>query len=227
MPNDNNTAVHTKFGKKLLKLKRQILSQIWLVRAAIIASVLILLILLSFLIVKSANFHSFTNFSKIVSNFIFAPKDQVKSSNGRVNILVMGIGGEGHTGPDLTDTMIVVSVPFNNSQLVTISIPRDIWIPEIRAKINSAYYWEIKKEGGGLPLSKSTIESVLGIPIHYGLVLDFSAFEKIINDLDGVDVNIENAFTDNLYPIRAWKTTFVTETLITSADTKQLLLKKV
>lgn len=203
MPNDNNTAVHTKFGKKLLKLKRQILSQIWLVRAAIIASVLILLIFLSFLIVKSANFHSFTNFSKIVSNFIFAPKDRVKSSNGRVNILVMGIGGEGHTGPDLTDTMIVVSVPLNNSQLVTISIPRDIWIPEIRAKINSAYYWgNQKKEGGGLPLSKSTIESVLGIPIHYGLVLDFSAFEKIINDLDGVDVNVENAFTDNLYPIK-------------------------
>ena len=195
MPNDNNTAVHTKFGKKLLKLKRQILSQIWLVRAAIIASVLILLILLSFLIVKSANFHSFTNFSKIVSNFIFAPKDQVKSSNGRVNILVMGIGGEGHTGPDLTDTMIVVSVPFNNSQLVTISIPRDIWIPEIRAKINSAYYWEIKKKVVDCHYLNQQLKACWAYLFITAWYWTFR-FRKIINDLDGVDVNIENAFTE-------------------------------
>src|SRR3990170_1491450 len=32
------------------------------------------------------------------------------SDKGRTNVLLMGIGGRGHEGPDLTDTMILASV---------------------------------------------------------------------------------------------------------------------
>jgi len=207
MHNDNITAVHSKFSKKLLKLKRQILSQVWLVRILVILPILVVTIFLVSLFVKSASGQGLSYFGKIASNFmfsgsIFTPTDGIKFSEGRVNILIMGIGGKDHEGGGLTDTMIVVSVPLDKSALVTVSIPRDIWIPEIRAKVNSAYYWgNQKKEGGGLPLAKSTIESVLGIPIHYGLVIDFSAFEKIIDDLGGVDVGVENGFTDTRYPV--------------------------
>ena len=119
----------------------------------------------------------------------------------------MGIGDAGHDGEDLTDTMLVASVSLTKPSLVIISVPRDLWIPEIRAKINAAYYWGDKNTpyfsndnfpGGKIGFAKSITQEALGTPINYGVVLDFSAFEKIINDIGGIEVNVENSFTDNL-----------------------------
>jgi LCP family protein required for cell wall assembly len=90
-----------------------------------------------------------------------------------------------------------------------VSIPRDIWIPEIRAKINSAYYWgktgspyfDNKSDGGGIGLAKKMVEEVTGQPVQYGVVVDFSSFKDIVDALGGVQVDVENTFTDKLYPI--------------------------
>ena len=48
----------------------------------------------------------------------------VKSANGRVNILLLGVGGGDHEGPDLTDTIIVLSFSLTKKTLALISIPR-------------------------------------------------------------------------------------------------------
>ena len=150
-----------------------------------------------------------TPYFKIASNFIQAPGDLISSDGGRTNILIMGVGGMGHEGADLTDTMLVASVSLTNPSIVLISIPRDIWIPEIRAKLNSAYYWGNKNTPyfqnqnniSGIPFAKFMAEKVLGIPIQYGVVLDLSAFEKIVNDIGGIEIKVERSFTDKLYPI--------------------------
>ncbi len=107
----------------------------------------------------------------------------------------MGIGGKDHAGGDLTDTMILVSIGLAKPSITTISIPRDLWIPSIRAKINSAYHY------GGADLAKLSTEQVLGIPIQYTVILDFSGFKDIVDALGGITVTVETTFTDNLYPI--------------------------
>lgn len=123
---------------------------------------------------------------------------------------MMGKAGGVHEGPDLTDTMILVSISRATPSITTISIPRDLWIPEIRAKINSAYFWgnqntsyfgDLKNEGGGIAFAKSIADEVVGQKIQYGVVIDFSAFKDIVDALGGIKVNVENSFTDNLYPI--------------------------
>jgi LCP family protein required for cell wall assembly len=142
-------------------------------------------------------------------NFVTAPKEEVLSSNGNVNILIMGKSGGDHDGPDLTDTMIVTSVSLTGSEIKTVSIPRDIWIPDMMAKINAAYYWgktgsiyfDSTTSGGGIGLAKKITEVVVGQPIQYGVVIDFSSFEDIVNALGGIEVNVERGFTDKLYPI--------------------------
>ncbi len=131
----------------------------------------------------------------LVLGFISPDLSKLKSGNSRVNILIMGKAGKDHAGGDLTDTMILVSVPTKKSDIVMISIPRDIWIPETRAKINSSYHY------GGTALAKSTVQEILGIPVHYTIVLDFSGFRDVINAMGGINVNVENSFTDPLYPI--------------------------
>lgn len=117
----------------------------------------------------------------------------LSSGGGRINILVLGKGGIGHEAPDLTDTIILASV--SEEKISLISVPRDIWVPEIRAKLNSAYYW------GKLPLAKSTVEKITGQSVPYGLVIDFSGFKGLIDALGGTEVNIQNSFVDEKYPI--------------------------
>jgi len=126
----------------------------------------------------------------------------VKSDNGRVNILLLGVGGGTHEGPDLTDTMIVVSFHLTKKTVSLISIPRDIWSESLQDKVNSAYhYGEEKKQDGGLVLSSAIIEDIVGIPIHYGLVIDFSQFETLIDYIGGIDIVVPISFTDTEYPI--------------------------
>lgn len=184
------------------RIKRKILSHVWLARLGIIAGILLglflVFILFSTLITKTR----LLDYAKVAGDFIFTPASKIKSVDNRVNLLIMGKAGEGHAGADLTDTMIFTSVSLIKPEIVLISLPRDIWISAIRAKINSAYYWGNQKEaGGGLTLAKSTVEEIVGQPVHYGLVLDFNGFVKIIDVLDGIKVDIKRAFVDEKYPI--------------------------
>lgn len=124
----------------------------------------------------------------------------------KVNFLVLGKGGAGHEAPDLTDTMIFVSLKIKDKNrkpgVYLISLPRDIWIEPLRTKLNSVYYWGNKKEpGGGLAFSKAVVEDVVGETIHYGLVVDFSLFKEVIDTLGGVDIYVEEPFVDEWYPI--------------------------
>ena len=64
----------------------------------------------------------------------------LNSSNGRTNILILGIGGGVHAGADLTDTMMVFSVDANQKSIAMISLPRDIWSDTLKDKVNSAYH---------------------------------------------------------------------------------------
>lgn len=135
-----------------------------------------------------------------------APLD---SSGNRTNILILGIGGGNHEGFDLTDTMMVLSLDNAKKSMALISVPRDIWSDTLKDKINSAYhYGELKSAQGGsasggkkgLLLAKVITEDVVGIPIHYAVVIDFSGFQNVIDEVGGIDVNVPTAFTDTQYP---------------------------
>lgn len=128
--------------------------------------------------------------------------DSLKRFDNQVNILLLGIAGGQHDGPNLSDSIIVANYNFSTNQLTTVSLPRDIWSDTLRDKINSAYaYGEAKKKGGGLSLAKAEISSIVGMPISYAVVIDFSKFEEIIDFLGGIDVDIERSFTDTRFPI--------------------------
>jgi hypothetical protein len=47
---------------------------------------------------------------------------------GRVNVLLLGIGGGDHDGPNLTDTIMVASIDPVNKTADLISVPRDLWV---------------------------------------------------------------------------------------------------
>ena len=128
--------------------------------------------------------------------------DGLKTYNNHVNILFLGIAGADRDGPNLSDSIVVVSYDLKNNHLATISIPRDVWSEALHDKINSAYaYGEAKKKGAGFILAKAEVQAIIGQPIHYAAAINFDQFEELIDFLGGVEVNVENSFVDKEFPI--------------------------
>ncbi|MDP2695766.1 MAG: LCP family protein [bacterium] len=146
------------------------------------------------------------NLFEQIKNLIINPEDYLQGEEeDRINILLAGIGGSGHQGAYLADTIIVVSIKPSTNEVATISIPRDLYV-EIGdygwRKINNALAFGYMNDypGGGEILLAETIEKVLDIPIHYYARIDFEGFRKAIDDVSGIDVFVENSFTDYSYP---------------------------
>lgn len=163
----------------------------------------ILLLLHSFLppLVKFAG--NFISGPSSLLTFTKDPKDLLSNTSDRTNLLLLGMGGAGHEGADLTDSMVVISFDHPSKKISLISIPRDIWVDSMKAKINTAFhYGEIKQpQGGGLILAKSAVAEITGLPIHYAFSVDFTGFTKAIDLVGGINVSIDRTFDDYKYPI--------------------------
>jgi LCP family protein required for cell wall assembly len=114
----------------------------------------------------------------------------------RVTILLMGLDyrdwASGRGFPR-TDSMMLVSIDPITRKAAMLSIPRDLWV-EIpgfgHERINTAYPSgeNNRLPGGGPELAMRTVESVVGVPIQYYAVIEFSAFERMIDEIGGIDV---------------------------------------
>ena len=143
------------------------------------------------------------NISPLLFQLIFNKNIELKkTSPEKINILLLGIGGGSHEGPNLTDTIILASLNLKDPKVTLISLPRDIWSTDIRGKINRAYSdGEETRRGGGLVLTKSVVGKITGQNIDYGVVIDFSGFIKAVDLMGGLDIDVERSFDDYEYPI--------------------------
>lgn len=137
--------------------------------------------------------------STTVVNYILSGTS-LKSSEGRINILLLGISGGTRAGSNLTDTIMVASYNLKSNELYLISIPRDLWLPALSTKANAVYQTGIS-QGGGLSFAKTIVGNIVGLPIHYSLRVDFRGFIKMIDILEGIDVSVEKSFDDYNYPL--------------------------
>lgn len=133
---------------------------------------------------------------------IFNRDINLKTNDDHINVLLLGIGGKNHQGPNLTDTVIFTSLSTKGDKATLVSIPRDLWVQDLDAKINTAYSTgESKRQGGGLVLSKAVVSKIVGQPIDYVLRIDFDGFVKAVDLIGGLPVNIDRTFDDYEYPI--------------------------
>ncbi len=114
----------------------------------------------------------------------------------RITILVMGLDyrdWETGAGAPRTDSMMLFTVDPVARTAGMLSIPRDLWV-EIPGfehnRINTAYFLgeSYNLPGGGPSLAMKTVESLLGVPVNYYAVIEFSAFERMIDEIGGIDV---------------------------------------
>lgn len=143
-------------------------------------------------------------FIPVIWDLLFKKEIQLTQAapDQTVNLLVLGVGGGMHDGPDLTDTIIFANINPNEKRVTLVSIPRDMWVPDLGAKINTAYtFAEQKDEGSGLNATKALVSDMLGQPIDYSIKIDFNGFVKAVDMSGGLNIDVDNSFDDYEYPL--------------------------
>lgn len=132
-------------------------------------------------------------------------KELIGENDDRINILLLGVGGGGHQGGTLADTIILVGLKLSTGQVSMVSFPRDLSVPiegRGRGKINSVNaYAEVKEKNSGGLATAQTLEGLLDISIPYYARVDFQAFEDLVDEFGGIKVYVDYPLDDYSYPV--------------------------
>ena len=110
-------------------------------------------------------------------------------TDGPLNVLVLGVD----TRPDneemgsRTDTIMLVQVVPKRGDVKLLSIPRDLFVqvePGDKDRINAAYNY------GGIEETIAAVENYSGVPIDHYATIDFEGFERVIDAMGGVRVDV-------------------------------------
>lgn len=114
------------------------------------------------------------------------------------SVLVLGTEqAPEYAGPQLTDSMMVMSFDPQGKTASIMSIPRDLYVavPHFgHNRINTVY------ENGGVGLAALTVEKYFGIPIEYYAIVNYDSFVNLVNAVGGVDVQVPQNIHDTCYP---------------------------
>ncbi|MBO1511759.1 LCP family protein [Metabacillus bambusae] len=115
-------------------------------------------------------------------------EEVVSISNDPVSVLLLGVEDYASDGSGgRSDTIMVATLNPEDKTMKLLSIPRDtrVEIPgEGSDKINHSF------SKGGKELTIDTVEDFLDIPIDYYATINFNAFKEVIDELDGVVVDV-------------------------------------
>ena len=121
----------------------------------------------------------------------------------RINVLILGMGGAQHEGPYLTDSIILASVKPSSHQIALLSIPRDLYVPIPKygwQRINFANALGVARSKDGGELASKVVSDILCVPIHYWVRADFQIFKELVNELGGLEIEVDNDFVDYKFP---------------------------
>lgn len=135
--------------------------------------------------------------SEIISQAVLQTKPEVVfDDRDAVTILLLGCDEDRAPGGKRilrksarSDMMLVARLDFARHRITAISIPRDtlVSIPgHGQQKINA--YHAIGGEKKGKELARIASESVVGTPIDRVIVIDYEAFQEVVDMVGGVDV---------------------------------------
>ncbi|MEY9994269.1 LCP family protein required for cell wall assembly [Streptomyces sp. V4I8] len=137
-----------------------------------------------------------------------------KVDNGSENILVLGsdtrsgsnkdLGGGTDDGSARSDTAMIVHVYEGHKKASVVSIPRDTLVDRPRCTDTngdthdaaSGVMFNESYSTGGAACAVKTVESISGIRMDHYLEVDFSGFQKLIDELGGVEVTTTKDIND-------------------------------
>jgi LCP family protein required for cell wall assembly len=122
------------------------------------------------------------------------------------NFLIVGLDRRPDgTGPALADTLVLVVLDESSQHVGLVSIPRDLYvaIPDATTdRINTVYQVAKRSQRDPLELLSRVVEDTLKLPVEHALALDLGVFERAVDAVGGVDVDVPCPIRDNFVDTR-------------------------
>ena len=179
---------------------------------------IVIIILLAIATIVAYGFIALSKVSTIFSGNpidILTPARLKEDDYGRSNILVFGTSedDEGHSGAQLADSIMVLSVDQDTSDVAMFSIPRDLWVDYGMAcsvgysgKINATYLCGLESTGNDQGAASqqfaTTVGRLLNMDISYYIKVDYGAISGVTDALGGIDVDIYSADERGIYDVQ-------------------------
>jgi LCP family protein required for cell wall assembly len=123
------------------------------------------------------------------------------------NFLIMGLDRRPDgTSPALADSLVVVVLDEASEHVGLVSIPRDLYvdIPDAGSeRINTVYQVAKRTHRDPLALMSRVVEDTLKLPIEHVVALDLGVFERAVDAVGGVDVQVPCPIRDDFVDGRA------------------------
>ena len=149
-------------------------------------------------------------FGSLVKSLPGSDKALKGEENKRINILFLGMRGEGMVGGGLlADTIMVLSIHpkeggADKNKASLISVPRDLYVKDPgrnqQSKINAVYAYgeERSHNGGGMADMRTIVGEVTGLDIPYAITMNFQGFKDVVNAVGGVTVHLDQPFEEGI-----------------------------
>jgi len=118
-----------------------------------------------------------------------------------LTVLVLGLDSRENDNSLLTDTILLATINVKSGDYLLFSIPRDLWLEDLKTKINALYYYGQKQDpDDGSQLVKKRLEEILDWPIDYLSLFKMEQIKDLIDRVGGVEVEVGQAFSDQQFP---------------------------
>lgn len=166
-------------------------------RHPVLAVISIFLVLI-ITVTGTLGFYAYSTVKKLIGSITvdeplkentYIQDSELYKDSEQINVLLIGTDAREKDVQSRSDTMILLTLDYKNRQIKLTSFLRDSYVSIAREglrkqKLNAAYFY------GGIQMLIDTLEMNFKVEIPYYAIVDFEIFEKIIDKIGGVDVEI-------------------------------------
>lgn len=97
----------------------------------------------------------------------------------------------------------MASIKPSSHQIALLSIPRDLYVPIPKygwQRINFANALGAARSKDGGELASKVVSDILSVPVHYWVRADFQIFKELVDELGGLEIEVDKGFVDYQFP---------------------------
>lgn len=130
-------------------------------------------------------------------------KNEKTAASDQLTFLILGIDAVDNrqNGPQMTDTVMLARLHFDSAQINLVSLPRDLWSEPYKTKINALYQYGLEREPQNpTAYPQEIIAEMTGAQIDTTFVVKLDDVGALIDQIGGIQVNVEQGFADEKFP---------------------------
>jgi LCP family protein required for cell wall assembly len=146
---------------------------------------------------------SHNQFISLIRQAYHQEQSPILGQDHHLTFMVLGIDSLAQrTGsPPLTDTLLLAQLDLNETEITTISLPRDLWSEAYQTKINALYTYGFDRyPGNPEKFPEMVVEKWAQHEIDQTIIISLEQLGQLIDLVGGIEIEVKQGFSDPKFP---------------------------